>query len=150
MPGRIAVITGGTRGIGLEVMKMLLKCDITVVLGKFSICLFFYLFIEIIYFIGCRNTAQGEALLNGFRENGIITGQLDVYSLDISVMDSVRKFATVVKEKYPKIHYLINNGKNFNNHSFITSYFNDNFKNGNFYFFFKCYPSNTLCTRKYK
>lgn len=31
---QVAVITGGTRGIGLEVIKMLLKCDINVVIGK--------------------------------------------------------------------------------------------------------------------
>ncbi|KAJ8919284.1 hypothetical protein NQ315_003868 [Exocentrus adspersus] len=88
--GRIAVISGGTRGIGLEVIKLLLKHDITVILG-------------------CRNTMQGEALLTVFRESGITTGKLDVYNLDISVMDSVKKFAVLVKEKYPKIHYLINN-----------------------------------------
>lgn len=71
---------------------------------------FIYLF-TIIFFIGCRNTAQGEALLNVFKENDITTGQLDVYNLDISVLDSVRNFATTVQEKYPKIHFLINNGK---------------------------------------
>ncbi|XP_018565159.1 retinol dehydrogenase 11-like [Anoplophora glabripennis] len=89
-PEKIAVISGGTRGIGLEVIKMLLKCDMTVILG-------------------CRNTAQGEALVNVFKENDITTGKLDVYNLDISVMDSVKKFAAVVKEKHPKINYLINN-----------------------------------------
>lgn len=31
---QVAVITGGTRGIGLEVIKMLLKCDINVIIGK--------------------------------------------------------------------------------------------------------------------
>lgn len=80
----------------------------TVILGKLSSAFFKY-FCK--YKSGCRNTAQGEALINVFKENGIATGKLDVYKLDISVMDSVKKFAAVVKEKYPKIHYLINNGK---------------------------------------
>ncbi|KAJ8927134.1 hypothetical protein NQ314_020407 [Rhamnusium bicolor] len=88
--GKVAVITGGTRGIGLEVIKMLLKCDITVV-------------------IGCRNTAQGEILLNILKNENITKGKIEVLKLDISIMDSVKQFSTTVKENYPKIHYLINN-----------------------------------------
>lgn len=32
--GKTAVITGGSRGIGAEVVKMLIQCDIHVVIGK--------------------------------------------------------------------------------------------------------------------
>jgi len=32
-PSSIAVITGGNRGIGLEVLKKLLQCEMTVILG---------------------------------------------------------------------------------------------------------------------
>ncbi|XP_072376332.1 polyprenol dehydrogenase-like [Diabrotica undecimpunctata] len=88
--GRNAVITGGTRGIGVEVIKMLLKCDINVIMG-------------------CRNIKQGELLLQNFRDEGIKTGNIDIINLDISVMDSVRNFAKSVKEKYSVVHYLINN-----------------------------------------
>ncbi|XP_023019224.1 polyprenol dehydrogenase [Leptinotarsa decemlineata] len=88
--GKVAVITGGTRGIGLEVIRMLLKCDIHVV-------------------VGCRNTQQGEMLLDSFRKDGIEKGSIDVIKLDISVMDSVKNFAMNVREKYPEVHYLINN-----------------------------------------
>ncbi|CAH1160173.1 unnamed protein product [Phaedon cochleariae] len=69
---------------------MLLQCDITIV-------------------IGCRNIKQGEALLGIFRKEGITKGKIDVMKLDISVMDSVKEFAKAVREKYPLIHYLINN-----------------------------------------
>lgn len=33
-PGRIAVITGGNRGIGADVVEKLLQCEINVVMGK--------------------------------------------------------------------------------------------------------------------
>lgn len=88
--GKIAVITGGNRGIGLEVIKLLLNCDINVI-------------------IGCRNLQHGEALLPKFREEGITKGNIEVYQLDISVLESVRKFANEVKSKHNKIDYLINN-----------------------------------------
>lgn len=88
--GKTAVITGGTRGIGLEVIKLLLKCDINVI-------------------IGCRNIQQGEALLQKFREEGITKGNIEVYQLDISVSESIRKFAAAVRKDHDKIDYLINN-----------------------------------------
>ncbi|CAG9854171.1 unnamed protein product [Phyllotreta striolata] len=88
--GTTALITGGTRGIGLEVIRMLLKCDINVI-------------------IGCRNLQQGELLIANFRKEGIKTGNVDLFNLDISVLDSVRTFSKKVTEKYSEIHYLINN-----------------------------------------
>lgn len=33
-PSKVAVLTGGNRGIGLHVLKKLLQCEITVILGK--------------------------------------------------------------------------------------------------------------------
>lgn len=35
-PGRIAVITGGNRGIGADVVEKLLQCEINVIMGKHS------------------------------------------------------------------------------------------------------------------
>ncbi|XP_076273427.1 uncharacterized protein LOC143204630 [Rhynchophorus ferrugineus] len=87
---KTAIITGGTRGIGSEVIRLLLTCDINVI-------------------IGCRNVQQGEALLKNIRDMGITTGNITVYQLNISVIESVKKFANQVKEDYQKIDYLINN-----------------------------------------
>lgn len=33
-PGRVVVITGGNRGIGLQIVKQLLDADMTVIMGK--------------------------------------------------------------------------------------------------------------------
>lgn len=35
--GKVAVITGGNRGIGLRVVEKLAKCDMSIIMGKFLI-----------------------------------------------------------------------------------------------------------------
>lgn len=35
MPGRVAIVTGGSRGIGAEVVRMLLQCDMEVIIGNY-------------------------------------------------------------------------------------------------------------------
>ncbi|KRT86166.1 dehydrogenase, partial [Oryctes borbonicus] len=88
--GHVVVITGGLRGIGLEVIRMLLECDMMVV-------------------VGCRKVEQGEHFANKMRMEGTTSGKLDFKTLDVSSMESVRKFAAAVKKDYPRIHVLINN-----------------------------------------
>jgi NAD(P)-dependent dehydrogenase (short-subunit alcohol dehydrogenase family) len=90
LTGRTALITGGARGIGAEVVRMLLKCDVHVI-------------------IGCRNPQAGEQLLQKCRDGGVATGDITVYKLDISSIESVKGFAKAVADKHPKLHYLINN-----------------------------------------
>lgn len=34
LPNKVAVITGGNRGIGVYVVEKLLKCEMTVIMGK--------------------------------------------------------------------------------------------------------------------
>lgn len=41
--GRVAVITGGNRGIGLNVVEKLLKCNISIVMGTFDIFIISFL-----------------------------------------------------------------------------------------------------------
>ncbi|KAK9711467.1 short chain dehydrogenase [Popillia japonica] len=88
--GDVVVMTGGLRGIGLEVIRMLLECDMIVV-------------------VGCRDIEKGEHFANKMRMEGTTLGKLDFKTLDVSSMESVRNFAAAVKKDYPKIHVLINN-----------------------------------------
>lgn len=83
---KIAVITGGARGIGTEVIRGLLKANMVVVMG-----------------IRKPELAQklAETMENG--EN------LHAFHLNLESMKSVKQFAENVLRKYPEIHILVNN-----------------------------------------
>lgn len=85
-------MTGGSRGLGFEVVKELLKCDMTVV-------------------IACRNVTAGQKAIETLRQSGISSGVADVLPLDTASQSSVKKFAQLFKDKYQKLHLLINNGE---------------------------------------
>ncbi|KYQ48094.1 Dehydrogenase/reductase SDR family member on chromosome X [Trachymyrmex zeteki] len=89
-PNRIAIVTGGSRGIGAEVVKQLLQCDMEVI-------------------IACRVISAGENIILQIRESGVTSGRAKVYKLDNSSLESVKKFAKQIKADYDKIHILINN-----------------------------------------
>lgn len=89
-PGKTAIITGGSRGIGAAVVKKLLQCDMNVV-------------------IACRTISVGENLILQIRKSGVVSGRAKVYKLDNSSLNSVKEFAKKIKEDYDKIHILINN-----------------------------------------
>ncbi|XP_057317837.1 retinol dehydrogenase 12-like isoform X2 [Microplitis mediator] len=88
--GCVAVVTGGSRGIGFEVVKMLLKCDMEVI-------------------IACRKRESGEKAIDKIRASGVTDGKTKVYVLDNSSFESVKKFSSELKKDYTKIHVLINN-----------------------------------------
>ncbi|KAK0167577.1 hypothetical protein PV327_004956 [Microctonus hyperodae] len=88
--GCVAVVTGGSRGIGASVVKMLLQCDMDVI-------------------IGCRKIKNGEETIKQIRESGVTSGNAVVYELDNSSLECVKKFTNNIKENYDKVHVLINN-----------------------------------------
>jgi NAD(P)-dependent dehydrogenase (short-subunit alcohol dehydrogenase family) len=93
-PGEVAVVTGGARGIGIEIVRKLLILDMHVV-------------------IGCRNKEVGEQAVEELlrKKGGIVTGSVNVLTLDLMSFESVKEFGNKVYLKYPKIHLLINNSK---------------------------------------
>lgn len=82
---KVAVITGGARGIGREVIRGLLKANMRVVMG-------------------IRNPDQAKPLSDTM-ENG---ENLCSFKLDLKSMKSVKEFAQKVTEKYPEVHVLVN------------------------------------------
>ncbi|XP_034249655.1 retinol dehydrogenase 12-like [Thrips palmi] len=88
--GEIAVVTGGSRGIGLHVVRMLLQCNMHVI-------------------IGCRNTVAGESAIAALRASGVTQGTIECFKLDTASLASVRSFAKKVVSAHPIIHVLVNN-----------------------------------------
>ncbi|XP_015115199.1 retinol dehydrogenase 12 [Diachasma alloeum] len=88
--GCVAIITGGSRGIGEVVVKMFLQCDIDVI-------------------IACRRIEAGEKAIENIRKSGTTTGKAAVYRLDNSSLASVREFAEEIKRDYSKVDILVNN-----------------------------------------
>lgn len=91
-PNKIAVMTGGNRGIGLDVLKKLLQCEMTVVCGVRNPD-------------GCR-----EIVEKSFDES-LWNGKIFYEKCDTSDMGSVREFARKVQAKFTAVNLLINNGK---------------------------------------
>ncbi|XP_014489388.1 PREDICTED: dehydrogenase/reductase SDR family member on chromosome X-like [Dinoponera quadriceps] len=90
MPAKVAIVTGGSRGIGAMVVKKLLQCDMEVI-------------------IACRTIVAGQKTVLQIRKSGVTNGRAKVYELDNSSLESVKEFAKRIKKEYDKVHILINN-----------------------------------------
>lgn len=88
--GKVAIVTGGSRGIGCFIVKMLLQCDMEVI-------------------VACRNIKAGEDAVRKIRESGVTSGTAKVYHMDNASLESVRKFCREIKNDYRRIDTLINN-----------------------------------------
>jgi NAD(P)-dependent dehydrogenase (short-subunit alcohol dehydrogenase family) len=90
MEGKIVVLTGANTGIGKQTTVELAKRGARVVLA-------------------CRDVARGEAAREEVSAMSEGRGQLEVYALDLSSLDSVRAFADKANGDLPRIDVLINN-----------------------------------------
>lgn len=84
------VITGGTRGIGLEAVKTLLSLNSHIIMG-------------------CRKVDEAKKVFDKLREDGLVGGTIEFIPLDLMKLSSVKSFGQAILEKQIPIHALINN-----------------------------------------
>ncbi len=82
--GRVALVSGGNRGIGLEVCRQLPERGITVVMGS-------------------RDHEQGQAAAAG------LLGGVIVRQLDVADPESVERLSRSIEEEFGRLDILVNN-----------------------------------------
>lgn len=87
--GRVAIVTGSNSGIGFETARVLAEKGATVVMA-------------------CRNLSKANPKANEIR-GAHPTASVEVMELDLSDLDSVRRFAEVFRAKHSRLDLLINN-----------------------------------------
>lgn len=88
--GRVAVVTGGSRGIGLEAVRVLLKLDMHVIVGSSSV-------------------SSAEKALKPLQEEAAGRGKLEVWQLDLAEQSSVRRFCQQFIDTKLPLHLLLCN-----------------------------------------
>lgn len=89
LAGRRYVVTGGNSGIGRATVEQLARQGATVVLA-------------------CRRPAEGEVVRAQLVAAGV-RGTVEVVSLDLGSLASVRQCAATVGDRHPTLHGLVNN-----------------------------------------
>ena len=89
MKDKIIIITGGSRGIGFETTKDLLRQGATVILG-------------------CRDKIQANKAINTI-ENNSHKSKCHFMHLDLTDYENIKSFTEEIRKKYGKIDILINN-----------------------------------------
>jgi NAD(P)-dependent dehydrogenase (short-subunit alcohol dehydrogenase family) len=84
---RIAIVTGGNRGIGLEIARQLMKAEVFVVIGS-------------------RDASRGERAVETLRAEG---ANIDSGPLDVNDTRSVQRFVEQVAKKHGTPGILVNN-----------------------------------------
>lgn len=88
--GRVAIVTGGGRGIGFETVRQFLELDMTVIIAG-------------------RNVPVLEVAISEVRAQGVKRGIAKCLELDLMSLSSVRKFAKDFLALSLPLHILVNN-----------------------------------------
>jgi len=84
---RIALVTGGNRGIGKEIARQLSLKGLKVL-------------------IGCRDEERGRIVVEQMNKDGV---EVEVEVVDVSCRNSIHNMMKRVKEKYGRLDVLVNN-----------------------------------------
>jgi NAD(P)-dependent dehydrogenase (short-subunit alcohol dehydrogenase family) len=84
---RIAIVTGGNRGIGHEIARQLARNDVTVIIGS-------------------RDAAKGEEAVAALKKEG---GNVAGFALDVNDTHSVRRFVEHIDKHHGAPSILVNN-----------------------------------------
>ncbi len=87
--GRTAIVTGGNGGIGLEAARMLAAKGARIV-------------------VGCRNAEKAKGAVDAIG-NAVPGAEVEVLSLDLASLASVRAFAAAYRAKHARLDLLVNN-----------------------------------------
>jgi NAD(P)-dependent dehydrogenase (short-subunit alcohol dehydrogenase family) len=90
-PHKVAVLTGGNKGIGLAVLQKLLECEMTVI-------------------VGVRRPDECKQIVERTFLKFALKGRVVYEKLDVGDTNSVREFVQRISKKFPAVHVLINNG----------------------------------------
>jgi NAD(P)-dependent dehydrogenase (short-subunit alcohol dehydrogenase family) len=82
--GRVALVSGGNRGIGLEIVRQLAERGITVILGS-------------------RNEKEGQSAAEG------LSGNVVVRQLNVTDEESVDRLVSSVEDEFGRLDILVNN-----------------------------------------
>ncbi|XP_055609932.1 retinol dehydrogenase 12-like isoform X1 [Uranotaenia lowii] len=89
LKGKLFIITGANTGLGYEATKSLTARQATTIMA-------------------CRNLSKANEAISRIRQE-TRNGELIPMELDLSSFDSIKKFASEIKTKYPHFDCLINN-----------------------------------------
>ena len=89
LKGKIAIVTGSSSGIGFETAKQLANKNATVI-------------------IAVRNLKKGKDALDKILAQNK-NADLRIMEIDLSDLESIKKFATKFKSEFNKLYFLINN-----------------------------------------
>lgn len=84
---RIALVTGGNKGIGLEIVRQLAQAGVHVVLGA-------------------RDERRGAVAVDALRQQGLRVQQL---RLDVSDLTTIQAAAAAIRQEHGKLDILVNN-----------------------------------------
>src|SRR5258708_2363261 len=96
---KVAVVTGGNRGIGLETAKQLAEKGLTVILTA-------------------RDAAKGNKIVDDFKKKKL---DMHFHQLDVTKAESISKLIKFIEKEFGRLDVLVNNAGIFPDETWTTN-----------------------------